>query len=62
VKQLNNVSFEMSVPKPELLSFSGNPMDYNKFIHSLNTNICAKVDDPISNLTTPYNERKLFLK
>jgi hypothetical protein len=46
VKELNNVSFQMSLPKPELLSFSGNPIDYNKFIHNFNTNICAKVEDP----------------
>ena len=38
------------LPKPELLTFDGNPMDYCKFIHNFNSNITEKVSDDYTRL------------
>lgn len=39
----NSVQENLSLPKPELLHFSGNPADYTKFIHNFDTNIESRV-------------------
>ena len=35
----------MHAPKPEILTFSGNPVDYCKFIRNFETNIKSRVQD-----------------
>lgn len=41
----NTIQENLSLPKPELLNFSGNPVDYTKFIHNFDTNIESRVQD-----------------
>jgi len=47
ISELNTISNSQHyLPKPELLTFSGNPMDYCKFILNFKTNIESQVQDP----------------
>ena len=38
-------TLQTNLPKPELLTFSGNPIDYCKFIKNFETNVESKVSD-----------------
>ena len=40
-----------NLPKPEILTFAGNPVDYSKFVRSFETNIEGKVSDDNSKLS-----------
>lgn len=36
----------LSLPKPEILTFSGDPMDYIRFIHNFETNVSSRLTNP----------------
>ncbi|KAH3882286.1 hypothetical protein DPMN_006220 [Dreissena polymorpha] len=40
-----SVQESLNLPKPEILTFSGNPADYSKFIQNFETNIECRVTD-----------------
>ena len=43
---LKSLSLGVTLPKPELLTFSGTPKDYFKFMKNFETNIVLKISDP----------------
>ncbi|KAJ8035402.1 hypothetical protein HOLleu_22625 [Holothuria leucospilota] len=46
-----SISLSMNIPKPELISFDGDPAAYLGFINSFDTNIALRVKDDRSKLT-----------
>ncbi|KAJ8032089.1 hypothetical protein HOLleu_25508 [Holothuria leucospilota] len=46
-----SISLSMNIPKPELISFDGDPAAYWGFINSFDTNIALRVPDDRSKLT-----------
>ncbi|XP_038062679.1 uncharacterized protein LOC119733173 [Patiria miniata] len=45
------MTLAINTPKPELLSFSGDPADYSGFIHNFDVNIASKVSEDRVKLT-----------
>jgi hypothetical protein len=43
---LQSLASGFNLPRPELLTFDGNPQNYYKFISSFDTNIAGKIFDP----------------
>ena len=46
LKNMSLISESMTLPKPELLTFSGKSRDFFKFVRNFQTNIVSRVSDP----------------